>query len=337
MTQLILVVGAPRSGTTWVQALLGSRPGVVTPQETDLFSRYVRPLHEAWQWQLRGGPEDWSRRRFKGLPGVLTTAEFTTRVRSLVDDVLASVVAIDDRDRHEAAGIGAEVVVVEKSPSHSLCAEVVAAYVPEVRVVHVVRDGRDVAASLNAAAAGWGSGWAPATVAGAARAWVEHVRGARRYPELGIAYQEVRYETLEASDVGALRELFGFCGFDADDAACTRAYEASGFDAMASGHGSPMMIAGEFASDAVDRAEPDGFFRRGGSGGWRDDWSTSDRLAFDAVGGVLLDELGYENGRSWAAGEREARVFRAATAARRAIGSAARRLGRFGERIAGQR
>ena len=330
MTRLILVVGAPRSGTTWVQSLLGGQPGVVTPQETDLFSRYVRPLHEAWQWQLRGGPDDWSRRRFKGLPGVLTAGEFTAMVRSMVDDVLVAVAAAADVEGARAA----EVVVVEKSPSHSLCADVVAASVPEARVIHVVRDGRDVAASLNAAAAGWGSGWSPATVDAAARSWVEHVRGARRYPELGMAYREVRYETLETSDVGALRDLLAFCGFGVGDAECVRRYETSRFDAMAAGRDDPVTIAGEFAPYAADRAEPDGFFRRGGSGGWRDDWSATDRLAFDAVGGDLLDELGYENGRSWAADERQARVFRATTAARRVVGGAARRIGRLGEQIA---
>jgi hypothetical protein len=309
-----------------MQALLGAQPGVVTPQETDLFTRYVRPLHEAWQWQLRGGPDEWSRRRFKGLPGVLTTDEFTAMVRAMIDDVLASVT--------RNGSTGHDAVIVEKSPSHSLCAEVVAAYVPEVRVVHVVRDGRDVAASLTAAATGWGSGWAPTTVAGAARSWLEHVRGARQYPGLGIAYREVRYETLAESDVGVLGDLLAFCGLDADAEDCARRYMTSRFDAMAAGEHDPVRIGGEFASYAADRAEPDGFFRTGTSGGWRDDWSTTDRLAFDAVAGELLVELGYEAGRSWAADDRHARTFRATTAARRVVGRAARRIGRFGERIA---
>ncbi len=313
-----------------MQALLGGQPGVVTPQETDLFTRYIGPLHEAWRWQLRGGPEDWSRRRFKGLPGMLTTDEFTTMVRTMIDGVLATVTT----GNPVGGSTGDEVVIVEKSPSHSLSAEVVAAYVPEARVIHVVRDGRDVAASLTAAAAGWGSGWAPSTVDGAARAWVEHVCGARQYAELGVAYREVRYETLAAKDVGALRDLLAFCGLEADDQDCIRRYETARFEAMASGEHDPVAIGGEFASHAQDRVEPEGFFRQGGSGGWRADWSTADRLAFDAVGGELLVDLGYEDGRGWAADERWARSLRADAAVRRAIGGVARRIGRFGERIA---
>ena len=60
----------------------------------------------------------------------------------------------------------------------------------------------------------------------------------------------------------------------------------------------------------------------------------ADRLAFDAVGGELLVELGYEVGRGWAADERWARSLRADAAVRRAVGGVARRIGRFGERIA---
>ena len=68
--RLVLLVGAPRSGTTWLQSMLGAHPAAATPQETDLFSRYVTPLADAWSWQLRGGPDAWRKRRFKGLPAV---------------------------------------------------------------------------------------------------------------------------------------------------------------------------------------------------------------------------------------------------------------------------
>ena len=50
---LVLLVGAPRSGTTWLQTMLGAHPDVVTPQETDLFSRYLAPLDDAGAHQSR--------------------------------------------------------------------------------------------------------------------------------------------------------------------------------------------------------------------------------------------------------------------------------------------
>jgi hypothetical protein len=332
MTPLILVVGAPRSGTTWVQSLLGAQPGVVTPQETDVFTRYIRPLHDAWQWQQRGGPEDWARRRFKGLPGVMTTDEYTALVRGLIDDILGAVIAVAAPGADGAVDMAA---VVEKSPAHSTCAEVIATYVPDAKVIHVVRDGRDVAASLNAASAGWGRGWAPRTVDGGAQMWVDHVRGAREYPEMGVAYHEVRYETLVTSDVAALQELFAFCGFAVNAGECERRYEAARFDVMAGGEHDPVTIGGDFAPYAATRTEPEGFFRTGANGGWRAAWSPSDRLEFDRVGGPLLRELGYETDPSWAADARHTRAFHATATARRVVGGAARRIGRIGEQIAG--
>jgi hypothetical protein len=41
---LVFLVGAPRSGTTWVQLLLSRSSSVVTAQETDLFDVSLRPI-----------------------------------------------------------------------------------------------------------------------------------------------------------------------------------------------------------------------------------------------------------------------------------------------------
>jgi hypothetical protein len=324
MPGLVLVVGAPRSGTTWVQTLLAADPAVATPQETDLLSRYVRPLHDAWEWQLRGQPDDWARRRFKGLPGVLRSDEQRTLVRDLVARVLDTVVA--------NAG-GSATVVVEKSPSNSFAADLVAAYLPEAKVVHVIRDGRDVAASLNAAAAGWGRDWAPSSVPRAAKAWREHVEAAQRFPELGIPYHELRYEALASLEPRALAELLGFCGLDADADECDRRLSATTLDAMAAGGAAPMTIAGEFGKYAAAASEPEGFFGRGGSGRWRESWGASERLAFAAEAGDLLVELGYESDPGWAADAARSRRFRTLAAARHAVGAAARRVGRLADRI----
>lgn len=322
--RLVLLVGAPRSGTTWLQSMLGSHASVATPQETDLFDRYVRPLTDAWEWQMRGGPEAWPTRRYKGLPGVLTGDEFTGLVQTMVDGALDGI-----------ARLGPDAsVLLEKSPSHSLCADLVGIYSPDAKVIHVIRDGREVAASLVAAADGWGSGWAPSTLDEAARSWVRHTEGAQRYRALGFDYHEVRYESLVARDVATLRDAYRFCGLVVSDEDSAARYKQHSLDAAEGGGADPILLGGEFAAFATTRTEPEGFSGQGAARGWRESWDVRDRLRFQAVAGDLLEQLGYEPNGHWAAGTPRAVAFKAERAARRSLAAGARRAGRGCQRIA---
>lgn len=321
---LVLVVGAPRSGTTWLQNMLGAHPSVASPRETDLFTRYLAPLTEAWRWQLRGGPDGWAARSYKGLPAVLTEAEFLDAARSFLDSILVKIAAMEP----EAT------VVLEKSPSHSLSAETVAELAPRARVVHLVRDGRDVAASLVAASEGWGRWWAPSTLARAGRSWTKHVRGARRYADLGVPYLEVRYEALSGRDLGLLQAVHEFCGLDASEADCRARYDEYSFERMAGATEGELLVGGEFGPHAGTRSEAAGFFRKGQVAGWRDEWSVRDRLVFDAVAGDLLVELSYEAGPDWAADRGSTRRYRAEALAVSALAAAARRVARGADRLA---
>lgn len=322
--RLVLLVGAPRSGTTWLQSMLGAHPAATTPQETDLFSRYVAPLAEAWSWQLRGGPDAWRRRRFKGLPGVLTEEQFRDLVRGVIDTALDGIAKLAP----DAS------VIIEKSPSHSFCSNLLATYVPEARVVHLVRDGRDVAASLMAAGGGWGRGWAPRDLKAAAQSWVQHVEGAANYRRIGFVYREVRYETLVARDEQALRDIHEFCGLPISAAEAAERYERFGLDAMAAGGEGPILVGGEFAEAAADRREPAGFFGSGRSGGWRQTWTPAERMLFQTVAGRTLRKLGYEPDGRWAATPAEAVRTRATDLARRGVAGAFRRVGRLADRVA---
>jgi hypothetical protein len=321
--RLVLLVGAPRSGTTWLQSMLASHPSVASPQETDLFARYLEPLAEAWRWQLRGGPEAWARRRFKGLPAVLTTEEYT----AIVQDFAAAIV-----DRAAKLRDGAS-VVLEKSPSTSLCASAIAELTPDAKVVHLVRDGRDVAASLLAASEGWGSWWAPRTVPDAARSWVRHVEGAREARDLGVPYLEVRYEALVAGDVTSLQAVHQLCGIPLSEVGARDLLARFSFDRMAAGTPPEPLVRGEYAEEAAGWDEPEGFYRRGVVAGWEDEWSTRDRLRFDAIAGDLLVSLGYEPDHGWAADPARARLYRAEAAATSAVARSTRWLSKQGDRL----
>jgi Sulfotransferase family len=328
---LVALIGAPRSGTTWLQNLLGADPAVVSPQETSLFSRFVAPLDESWRWGMRGTDDDWARRRFIGLGAVLTEDEFTTLVRGFVQDALGKVLALKP---------GAS-LVVEKTPGHSQCVELILRYAPQVRFLHIIRDGRDAAASLVTASKGWGSSWgAPSTVARAAQMWVNHVEGARRAGAIG-PYHEIRYEDLRGADAaGRLVEIFTFCGLPIDAADARRRLEEYSLARQRSGGASSVVFAGEAARHATAGAEPEGFFGPGRNG-WRDSWTLRERVEFDHIAGRQLRELGYERDDTWlgppraVAREQRALARRARTA--RVVRAVGRRIDRAGERYGDKR
>lgn len=274
----VFVVGAPRSGTTFLQNLLGAHPLVATSQETDLFDQFVRPLRERWERQLPEDPEEWQRWRHKGLPAVLTAPQFDELVADLVERVHAATMALKPGAR----------VLVEKVPGYGRHGALILDCLPEAKFIHIVRDGRDVACSMLRASRGWGRGWAPGSVEGATAQWAEHVRKARAIAALTPSYLELRYEELSPARV---HDALAFCGVDADLAECERIFRACSLD----GGGESALVWGGEVVRRLGAApqEPAGFAGEGGIGTWRDELDLESRLLFDRIAGSLLRELGY--------------------------------------------
>lgn len=196
--RLVFVVGSPRSGTTFLAAAIGSLPGFVDLGE-------VAPLKAAVP-ELVSLPRDDAARRIRrilglarrvGLVGAVRAVEQTPEAAYLVDDVLA-------------------------------------AY-PDARVVHIVRDGRDVVCSL--LERGWlrqdrvGRDDAGIAHGAYARFWVEPVRrdefaqvsdarraawAWRRYVSAARSAAgevfELRYESMAAEPEEVGRQLAAYLG-----------------------------------------------------------------------------------------------------------------------------
>jgi hypothetical protein len=289
--RLVLIIGSPRSGTTWLQTMLGAHPAIATPQETDLFRVYLQPLAESWDQQVQLLQDTTDDRRRKGLPTVLDAEQFRTLGRNFVATMIESVRA------HKPGST----VVVEKSPGHSMATDVVRRFWPDATFIHVIRDGRDVAASLMAASHTFGSGFAPGEVTQAARMWQSRLVAARSAADAPGGYVEIRYEELHDDGAVALERAYTACGVDVSLEECASTVERFAFAAMAESGAvsSSIITGGEFAGDARSRVEPEGFFRKGVVGGWRDEWQFTERHDFDAVAGDLLVALGYEPDHRW--------------------------------------
>jgi hypothetical protein len=283
----VFLIGAPRSGTTWLQNLLGAHADIATPQELDLFSDYIAPWHAAWRFQFPEQEELWRRHRHKGLPSVLTREEFIRLGTTAVDSVYDRVLALKP---------GAS-VVVEKVPHYTHYTELIREHFPSAKIVHIVRDGRDVACSMIRASGSFGRTWATNSLDRAAWVWRDAVERGRAASESGD-YLETRYELLRSGEGAAeLARVLAFCGVD--EAAAASIYDAF---LLEPGRSVPSSIVwgGEVARRIDNVEEPQGFYGEGLVGGWRDGLSAYERWVFARAAGALLCELGYEESGEWA-------------------------------------
>ncbi|HVY08671.1 MAG TPA: sulfotransferase [Mycobacteriales bacterium] len=240
--RVIVVLGAARSGTTLLHRLISAHPMVAGTEtgETWLFTD-IAPV---WAEPVREQSGD----------GAVLSG-----MRGFCDSLLLT---MRDRIAPDATH------VCEKTPTTVWRLPVLALMYPDALYVHVVRDGRDVAASL---ARTWTGGADPGVeeVEAAAREWVEAVGAVRRAaPELR-RFQQVRYEDLIDDPQGVVERLWRWVGVGVSDAAREAA-----------------------ARRSTERVTPLPATGQIGTGKWRS-LSAPARAAVSLATGDLMRELGY--------------------------------------------
>ena len=199
--RVAFIVGAPRSGTTWLQQLLYVHPDVATGGESHLFCEGLAEVFGNFDH-----PNGMSH-----LSTWVARPELLRAARALCDHVF-------DAQRHATRPDAR--VVLEKTPNHKLQAALQAELYPDAKYVHIVRDGRDAAASAHELWAAADDAYADAERA--ASGWAEAVRDVRAH--FGpLAYLELRYEDVVADTAGALGQIFDHIGLPHDAALCRAA------------------------------------------------------------------------------------------------------------------
>lgn len=198
--QVGFIVGAPRSGTTWLQQLLVVHPLITTGGESHLFCEGLDGLFRNF-----ANPDETSH-----LSTWVTEGELLTAVRQFCDALFS---AQRVRTRPDAT------LIVEKTPNHRLQSRVQAQVYPDARYVHIVRDPRDSGASQRNL---WGVRQEFASATGVAEKLVACVSDIRAHFG-SLAYLELRYEDIVADTVGALEAIFDHLGVPSDRALCEAA------------------------------------------------------------------------------------------------------------------
>jgi hypothetical protein len=275
----LFVVGCPRSGTTLLRRMLDAHPELAITPETHWIPR----------WLERGigvTPEGFATpdlvSRLLASPKFARTGIERPELESLLRTGQPVPYADFVRGFFDLYGqVVGKPLVGDKTPGYVKHLPSLHELFPEARMVHLIRDGRDVALS----AIGWRRWpklarrlptWRSHPVPTAAIWWERHVRSGREAAgSLGSGtYYEVRYEALVADPTAEAASLCAFLGIRFDEA-MVRFHEKR------------------------SRSEPGLSPKKAwlpptaGLRNWTAEMSEPDVELFEAMSGELLDELGY--------------------------------------------
>jgi len=208
----IFIVGAARSGTTMLGSILGSAAGSLATPESQFISALLAST------ELPDGyvSSDVARSRLAVDPrfriwGIDADAAVprggrSIRLRHLVEGLVLAYAARSNR-----SGI---TVWVDHTPESLFILPCLIEMFPDARVLHLVRDGRAVGASVLPL------DWGAANILDAATSWIGQVAAglaAETSPQFEGRIRRVYYERLVSDPIGTVAEVCEFCKIPFDE------------------------------------------------------------------------------------------------------------------------
>jgi hypothetical protein len=265
--KLAFLVGAPRSGTTWLQLLLSRSPSVATAHETHLFNIFMHSMLEQWNNDLKSQSQI-------GVTNLLSEEEFRALLRGVSGTVLAKI----------AETKPSATVVLEKTPNHVNCWREILALWPDAHFIHIIRDPRSVVASLRVASKSWASEWASSRIATNCERWIADVSNGRQISSATAHYHEVTFEELTSGSPEVLMRLFTGLGVRSRPEECRHYAEECRIENLKAGK----LDNAPFAM--TNRNES---YRIGATDSWRFELSKWEIALVENMARPLMSELGF--------------------------------------------
>jgi len=269
----LFIVGAPRSGTTWLQRMFLSHPSVAGGQETNFFTFFAPAITS-----VELVPTD--NERVVGLSPYWAKRDFYEEIKVLWKKTFTPL--ISENEGHS--------LLVEKTPDHCFQMESIKKILPNSKFIHIIRDSRSVVASMLAASQDWGRHWAPSCAKDASIKWWRSVTSGRlNGSDLNeYEYLEVHYESLLAHPKIELERIFDFSDLTYNDELITKIVEENCFDKQKNSTKAAFV-----ATQGDQLIEPKGFHRKGTTDSWKTDLSWIEKLIVWRYTRRLMRECGY--------------------------------------------
>jgi len=203
------IVGCPRSGTTLLQVLLDSHPDITIPPESHIFERFSQffsdygdlDQHSNLQRFVRDILHDVA---IKDWNLGISVFQFCEQIeRCTVRDVIGLLFKLYAKNEGKSRW-------GDKTPQHALFLREIKEVFPEAKIIHLIRDGRDVAESLQRVYIG------PKSAYRIAHRWRKYILAFEKFKKefSPDEFMEVRYEDLVRTPMDTLRKIQEFLSLD---------------------------------------------------------------------------------------------------------------------------
>lgn len=273
------IVGAQKSGTTWLQRLLDAHPNILCSGEGHFVDRFAIPLANHLR-EYNGFMNLIAERVYENKPFYKGVTQ--DQFKFLVQSLTAFMFSQRDIDNNIK-------FIGDKTCAHVLYLPMLLEIFPNAKVLHLIRDGRDVVVSMVVHAqrvlklqnsdVKWNI---DNKVAELGKKWGHYIQNGQQFglkhPD---AYHELRFEDLKQNTDDTLSKVLKFLGAKTTKKIIQQCVDETSFEKLSGGR-------------KEGEEDQTSFLRKGIVGDWRNHFSEANKDAFSQQTGELLSKLGYE-------------------------------------------